>query len=53
LGKTVKELLALLDSRELSEWQAFFRIEQRGAASGNQDPEKVEQDLRKIFGRPD
>lgn len=27
LGKTVRQLLAELDSREISEWQIYFKLE--------------------------
>lgn len=53
LGKTVEELLSQISSREFSEWEAFLRIEGRGvhAARTAEKPEKVENDLRAIFGR--
>ncbi len=35
LGMTVRELLARMDSRELSEWMAFDRIEPIGSGRAN------------------
>lgn len=54
LGKTVEELMTSISSVELTEWQAFLRLENQGAAAAAaaEDPAKVENDLRSIFGRP-
>lgn len=52
LGKTVKQLLSEIDSRELTEWQAFLQIM-------NEDPQRpapegraVEATLVEAFGIP-
>ena len=45
LGCTVKELLARTDSAELTEWMAFFNLE-------NQERETREADLKENLKRP-
>lgn len=47
LGKTRKELLASLDSDELTDWMAFFRLQ---ASPPAPPPADVEEQLMKAFG---
>lgn len=44
---TVRQLLASLDSRELSEWQQFLLMEHERSARETEAP--VEQKLKAIF----
>lgn len=44
---TVTRLLRDLDSRELTEWHAFFLLQRQETHTAN-----VEADLRKVFGKP-
>jgi hypothetical protein len=56
LGKTVKQMLAELDSYELTEWQAFFKLEdsEHAAAARGVRPQRgpvdVKTTLRALFG---
>jgi hypothetical protein len=45
---TVKEMLDKMDSRELSEWMAYSKIE-NDRMKGVKDPEEVSQDIKKAF----
>lgn len=46
---TVRELLARVDSAELSEWVAFLQIEREGDAPAA--PDDVEESIRGFFRR--
>jgi hypothetical protein len=41
LGMTVKQLLASLDSRELSEWIAYFNLEKKKIDTQMTNTEKI------------
>jgi hypothetical protein len=52
---TVRQLLRSLDSRELTEWRAFFRIEaeKRPGASGQKDPKSLSEHIKASFQKRD
>lgn len=50
LGMTRRRLLAETDSRELSEWHAFFVLSTQESRVGGRSS-KVDDDLRRVFGK--
>jgi hypothetical protein len=53
---TVRQLLASLDSRELAEWMAFFRIERDRMEGKSEpkpaDPEVLSEKIKAALCRP-
>jgi len=49
MGCSVKQLLATFDSKELSEWQAYFRIEPFGPWAENLNTGRIITQIRGLF----
>jgi hypothetical protein len=45
-------MLQRIDSRELSEWMAYFRLENERMAKGNEKEEPVGDKIKKVFNFP-
>ena len=50
---TVRELLARTDSRELSEWEAYFRLINDGESDKDKDKGNLDNEIIKVFKQID
>lgn len=46
---TVRQLLANTDSRELSEWMAYFQVENEDRMTGKDKPGSIETKIKGAF----